>query len=76
MKHTIEKPIPIPVVLRAAMNLESPLREKEQTNRSRISKTPMKYALASFSTFMKRSEVMNTPPNATNNMKREKRLTN
>lgn len=62
MKHTIEKPIPTPLVLRAVMNLESPLREKEQTNRNKISKTPIKYALASFSTFIKRLEVMNTPP--------------
>jgi len=41
MKHTIEKPIPIPIVLSAAMNLDSPLRENEQTCKIRINKTPM-----------------------------------
>ena len=66
MKHTIEKPIPTYVVLSAAMNLGSPLREKEQTNRNKISKTPMKYVLASFSTFMKRLEVINIPPKIIN----------
>lgn len=66
MKHTIEKPVPTNVLLRAVMNLESPLREIEQINRSRISMTPKKYALASFSTFMKCSEVINTPPSMNN----------
>lgn len=62
MKHTIETPNPIYVLLRAVINLDSPLREIEQTSRSKISMTPIKYALASFSTFMKCSEVINTPP--------------
>ena len=66
MKHTIENPTPTPGVLRAVIKLVTPLREIEQTNRSKISKTPMKYALASFSTFMKCSEVINTLPSKIN----------
>ena len=62
MKHTIENPNPIYVLLRAVINLDSPLREIEQTSRSKISMTPIKYALTSFSTFMKCLEVMKTPP--------------
>jgi len=68
MKHIIEKPNPTFVLLRAVIIFDRPLCEIEQTNRGKISKTPMKYALASFSKFMKCSEVMNIPPSNINDI--------